>query len=824
MKRSATPLQFLASAATKTAAMSSRSSYRGGRKQWGRGFSDRPYNQGRGQQFVTRNSHFQSVHDSNSVIREAGNGGVDPQQLLRPPRYNPNQQFRQPPPPFVQNQNSQFRRSPQFDQNSQAFRQPQQFRPRLRKPLDYREWEYAKTGPPPHSEKFIILSYNILADYLALNHRSKLYFHIPRYMMDWEWRKRNLLCELNCWSADIMCFQEVDRFQDLAEELKVRGYNGIWKMRTGNAVDGCAIFWRTSRFKLLYEEYVEFNKLGLRDNVAQICVLELTNKNSAADTLDLPTSSGSSGKVVVCNIHVLFNPKRGEIKLGQVRTLLDKAYAVSKLWNAPVVLCGDFNCTPKSPLYNFISEQKLELSGIDRDKVSGQASAEIRPPRHYNSNPNYNPNANIIPDGTNFSKKSNQAPIIADNEVNNYLMDMQKQNNPDRNNEIDSSLLQSTRPLLDASNASHSALQSGKVEIEVCVEKKKSTQQDGIDNCTEGAISVLTDRFYKDLTVSQNECELPIGQMDEVNCKSTSTISSRTEDSHPDDNQKQQSKSACPDQGSFYEHSGVIDYTENKDPSIDNLAQPIEVSPLESIGIDDNADLLAQSQAKITSISPNINCDGEKKLDDASPLEINCQLEGEMVIEDQDAFLSELHNTKFPSQCDFGRIGHSDFAASQNEFASDSMDSEVNSPSNEVLNDLSHDRDSDSITVDRTTYDPALWTPMEVATATGNADCMFLEHPLKLKSTYTEVEDYSGTRDPNGEPLVTSYNRCFLGTVDYIWSSEGLQTVRVLAPIPKLAMQWTPGFPTKKWCSDHIALASELAFTKDATKVQHHKD
>lgn len=27
--------------------------------------------------------------------------------------------------------------------------------------------------------------------------------------------------------------------------------------------------------------------------------------------------------------------------------------------------------------------------------------------------------------------------------------------------------------------------------------------------------------------------------------------------------------------------------------------------------------------------------------------------------------------------------------------------------------------------------------------------------------------------------------------------SEGLQTVRVLAPIPKHAMQWTPGYPTK---------------------------
>lgn len=36
----------------------------------------------------------------------------------------------------------------------------------------------------------------------------------------------------------------------------------------------------------------------------------------------------------------------------QVRVLLNKVHAVSKLWNdAPIVLCGDFNCTPKVPIY-----------------------------------------------------------------------------------------------------------------------------------------------------------------------------------------------------------------------------------------------------------------------------------------------------------------------------------------------------------------------------------------------------------------------------------------------------------------------------------------
>lgn len=139
--------------------------------------------------------------------------------------------------------------------------------------------------------------------------------------------------------------------------------------------------------------------------------------------------------------------------------------------------------------------------------------------------------------------------------------------------------------------------------------------------------------------------------------------------------------------------------------------------------------------------------------------------------------------------------------------------------SNDTEDDLSPSLMSKSIDAERTTYNPSLWTPAEIETATGNAECTFLEHPLSLRSTYTEAMDSSGTRDPNGEPLVTSYNKCFLGTVDYIWRSEGLQTTRVLAPIPKRVMESTQGYPTKKWGSDHIALVSELAFLEDGTAI-----
>eukprot|EP00887_Chlorella_sp_A99_P001011 scaffold5.g1011.t1 len=47
--------------------------------------------------------------------------------------------------------------------------------------------------------------------------------------------------------------------------------------------------------------------------------------------------------VVVANIHVLFNPKRGDIKLGQVRTLLEEVHKLGRRYSAPAVICGDFN-------------------------------------------------------------------------------------------------------------------------------------------------------------------------------------------------------------------------------------------------------------------------------------------------------------------------------------------------------------------------------------------------------------------------------------------------------------------------------------------------
>ncbi|KAH7297612.1 hypothetical protein KP509_25G003400 [Ceratopteris richardii] len=83
--------------------------------------------------------------------------------------------------------------------------------------------------------------------------------------------------------------------------------------------------------------------------------------------------------VVVCNIHVLFNPNRGEIKLGQVRHLLEKAHSLSIEWEgAPIILAGDFNSVPQSPLYQFLKNGMLDLRNCNRRSISGQAEGSVK--------------------------------------------------------------------------------------------------------------------------------------------------------------------------------------------------------------------------------------------------------------------------------------------------------------------------------------------------------------------------------------------------------------------------------------------------------------
>ncbi|KAF7656080.1 hypothetical protein LDENG_00046340 [Lucifuga dentata] len=78
------------------------------------------------------------------------------------------------------------------------------------------------------------------------------------------------------------------------------------------------------------------------------------------------------------NTHLLYNPRRGDIKLAQLAVLLAEISRLSHLPDGstnPVLLCGDFNSIPGSPLYSFLTKGCLKYRGMPMGMVSGQESS-----------------------------------------------------------------------------------------------------------------------------------------------------------------------------------------------------------------------------------------------------------------------------------------------------------------------------------------------------------------------------------------------------------------------------------------------------------------
>ncbi|PIK43373.1 hypothetical protein BSL78_19782, partial [Apostichopus japonicus] len=219
--------------------------------------------------------------------------------------------------------------------------------------------------------QFSVLCYNVLAQGL-LDGNSYLYKQVHPQFLDWNFRKANLLQEMRCLNSDIICLQEVEseHYQNFFQpSLAKNGYTGIYKKRTGNKSDGCAIFFKSNKFQLVVSRVVSYYRRHIplldRDNVGIIVLLK---------SVDEPQLN-----LCVATTHLLFNPRRGDIKLAQLGVFLAEIDQVSHyrledgtFARCPVVLCGDMNSVPQSPLSEFIQKGTLDFKDIPCGDISGQ--------------------------------------------------------------------------------------------------------------------------------------------------------------------------------------------------------------------------------------------------------------------------------------------------------------------------------------------------------------------------------------------------------------------------------------------------------------------
>ncbi|XP_048342420.1 protein angel homolog 1 isoform X2 [Sphaerodactylus townsendi] len=245
----------------------------------------------------------------------------------------------------------------------------------------WRDWEDLSSQaciPEPDSEaeslfEFRVMSYNILAQDL-IEQSPHLYMHCHPDILNWSYRLANLLQEIQHWDPDILCLQEVQEnhyWEELEPTLVTMGFVCIYKRRTGRKTDGCAICYKQSKFQLISANPVEYFWPGLdilnRDNVGLVLLLQPFFPQSMGDK--------SINPLCVANTHVLYNPHRGDIKLAQMALLLAEIDKTAKLIDGsycPIILCGDLNSVPDSPLYQFIRNGQLYYHGMPAWKVSGQ--------------------------------------------------------------------------------------------------------------------------------------------------------------------------------------------------------------------------------------------------------------------------------------------------------------------------------------------------------------------------------------------------------------------------------------------------------------------
>ncbi|XP_032686865.1 protein angel homolog 2 [Odontomachus brunneus] len=232
-----------------------------------------------------------------------------------------------------------------------------------------RKWKrFGKGKPNSNAENYFtlrLLSFNILAQNLLETH-SYLYKDHDPAALSWVTRKPLVLQEIFEAEANIICLQEVleDHLLDFVAPFRELEYEYLYKRRTNDKKDGLLLLYRGDQFTLLDYAKVELYQSGVdilnRDNVGIIAKLSLR---------DSPET-----QIVVATTHLLYNPRRNDVRLAQTQLLLAEIERIAFIENTqkgpkylPIILAGDFNLTPFSAVYKFLTEGSFEYYGKGRN-------------------------------------------------------------------------------------------------------------------------------------------------------------------------------------------------------------------------------------------------------------------------------------------------------------------------------------------------------------------------------------------------------------------------------------------------------------------------
>ncbi|KAJ0402637.1 hypothetical protein P43SY_007502 [Pythium insidiosum] len=254
-----------------------------------------------------------------------------------------------------------------------------------------------------------VVQFNILARNLATRN------HFP-YVMDsslnWENRKRTLLRQLEELDADVVCLEELsDYWTFFKPELHELGYDSVYIKRPSIHIsnwsgerkqdgcgifynvyikrpsihisnwsgerkqDGCGIFYKKDKLELKECECVNFH--DPHDRVAVLALLKL--RHWAQYVLVGCTHLWWNAKKVDHQMAELFELEEEIIRMSsdvKDKYSRDLADTITGHEHIPIIICGDFNNSPESPLYEYMESsfmQKPNLEGVQEPFRSAYA-------------------------------------------------------------------------------------------------------------------------------------------------------------------------------------------------------------------------------------------------------------------------------------------------------------------------------------------------------------------------------------------------------------------------------------------------------------------
>lgn len=248
-----------------------------------------------------------------------------------------------------------------------------------------------------NSDTFTLMSYNTLCQHYAT---TKLYKYTPSWALEWEFRRNSLKEEILRYNTDLICLQEVETrtyHEFWLPIMESAGYNGFFfcKSRSktmseleSKKVDGCATFFRASKFQLIQKQHLEYNTVCMGSDRYKK-TKDLFNRFMNKDNIALITylqHIETGEKIVLVNTHLHWDPAFNDVKALQVGILLEELQSMMKKFqhtnsvddikNSSLIICGDFNSTKSSAVYQLFSTGAVSKHGDLEGKDYGRFTDE----------------------------------------------------------------------------------------------------------------------------------------------------------------------------------------------------------------------------------------------------------------------------------------------------------------------------------------------------------------------------------------------------------------------------------------------------------------